>query len=431
VVVDAGIFLSLGGQRPLVAVTEELGKFARHYKAGGRWGTFLGGMMADMGGLAAHHGSRNYDNDGAIQLSAIAAAFRQADFPVADTRDMTKATKTSVERAEKFYRTVRERLRKEADPHTWQITRSFTDWLNENLLHTEDPSPGRVGDYTLYVTGHSLGGFLAQTVAASQGCAGVTFNAPGAAEYLAAAHLPVRHEPVPVRNLYRSHDVVGSYMTHLGDREPMVDFYMVPAEQGRLRRDWDQAEAECTRKRLEKTAEEKARYEAAMVDYQKEEKDHHKEMKEYQAGQDAHQAAQEKRTLLSQAAHGLARKLTVKSPSKPPQKPELASPADIAARVPNRFGPQRPWSEETYQACARTRYELAGYLLRNHSLASIIEELEHDAGIEAKAGQAETKADPGDGKATRAETRDPRVETKVPRVESKASPGESKGSSAH
>lgn len=62
---------------------------------------------------------------------------------------------------------------------------------------------------SLSLTGHSLGGYLAQSVASRTGVPAVTFNAPGAS----AVKKGENHN---ITNYIREHDVVGMFGTHLG-----------------------------------------------------------------------------------------------------------------------------------------------------------------------------------------------------------------------
>lgn len=64
------------------------------------------------------------------------------------------------------------------------------------------------------LTGHSLGGFLAQVVAAKRGNRAETFNAPGALGYLSGAALPP--ERPDILNHVRLWDIVGTKGCHIG-----------------------------------------------------------------------------------------------------------------------------------------------------------------------------------------------------------------------
>ena len=60
------------------------------------------------------------------------------------------------------------------------------------------------------VTGHSLGGFIAQIIAAENGLRAVTFNALGARNYKKSK------ENKGIRNIVRKNDIVGRFGKHLG-----------------------------------------------------------------------------------------------------------------------------------------------------------------------------------------------------------------------
>jgi hypothetical protein len=66
------------------------------------------------------------------------------------------------------------------------------------------------------LTGHSLGGFVAQVIAAEQNRPAITFNAPGAASYLCEHGINPFIGP-PVTNHIRIHDIVGRLGCHSGE----------------------------------------------------------------------------------------------------------------------------------------------------------------------------------------------------------------------
>jgi hypothetical protein len=78
---------------------------------------------------------------------------------------------------------------------------------------------GSSSEFISYVTGHSLGGFLAQLVCAqNRSLHGITFNAPGAAQFLKEESR--NHE---IYNYVREHDVVGTLGTHIGETRQLKD----------------------------------------------------------------------------------------------------------------------------------------------------------------------------------------------------------------
>jgi hypothetical protein len=62
---------------------------------------------------------------------------------------------------------------------------------------------------SLSITGHSLGGYLAQAVASRTGVPAVTFNAPGASAMK-------KGDAHNITNYIRAHDIVGMFGTHIG-----------------------------------------------------------------------------------------------------------------------------------------------------------------------------------------------------------------------
>lgn len=99
------------------------------------------------------------------------------------------------------------------------VSRAFLD----RVLTMTDLAGRPITIASITVTGHSLGGFLAQIIAAERGARGVTFNAPGAQH-----HAPSLHGAI-VRNLARRHDVVGTFGVHLGTTELVDDVSRKPA----------------------------------------------------------------------------------------------------------------------------------------------------------------------------------------------------------
>jgi hypothetical protein len=72
------------------------------------------------------------------------------------------------------------------------------------------------------LVGHSLGGFIAQVLAAEEAVGAVTFNAPGAANY--NAKLRGRQ----IRNVSRKNDVVGTLGKHIGSSVWVADLKFDP-----------------------------------------------------------------------------------------------------------------------------------------------------------------------------------------------------------
>lgn len=117
-----------------------------------------------------------------------------------------------------------------AGPRVPKATRAMDDQLAvsrrflDEVLATKNLDGRTITVADVTVTGHSLGGFIAQIVAAEHGARGVTFNGPGAQHYAPALHSLV------VRNLVRRHDVVGNFGVHIGTTEYWDD---VPLKAGK------------------------------------------------------------------------------------------------------------------------------------------------------------------------------------------------------
>jgi len=73
----------------------------------------------------------------------------------------------------------------------------------------------RVNREKIVVTGHSLGGALAQAVGAKHGVETHAYNAPGMANFLAKENIPVANNN-KITNHARSTDVVGNRLDHIG-----------------------------------------------------------------------------------------------------------------------------------------------------------------------------------------------------------------------
>ncbi len=73
-------------------------------------------------------------------------------------------------------------------------------------------------DESVAITGHSLGGFLAQVVGAKTGHTTITFNAPGAQGFF-----PEIKSSKNICNYIRKSDIVGNFGTHIGQTEVMPD----------------------------------------------------------------------------------------------------------------------------------------------------------------------------------------------------------------
>jgi len=72
-------------------------------------------------------------------------------------------------------------------------------------------------NYRLIVTGHSLGGFFAQIIAAKKGLDAITFNAPGAKAWMDQYALKI-HEKCSITNYVRTSDLAASLGTHIGKK---------------------------------------------------------------------------------------------------------------------------------------------------------------------------------------------------------------------
>jgi pimeloyl-ACP methyl ester carboxylesterase len=157
--------------------------------------------------------------------------FEELDTPFLAV-DPGKDLRVARTRALAFYDQVCQSLREEA--------KAKSSWLSflKGLIQPEDDHLDEVGGYAVYVTGHSMGGFLAQIVAATRGCNMVTFAAPGALDYLEANQLPSgSRRGFETINFRRDNDLVGAFGDQLGTTFRLGNFMGSPAERRQLL-DW-------------------------------------------------------------------------------------------------------------------------------------------------------------------------------------------------
>lgn len=80
----------------------------------------------------------------------------------------------------------------------------------KRVMAMKDNKGRKLSKSRVTLVGHSLGGFIAQVLAAEQAVPAVTFNAPGAANY------NKNLKSVRIRNVSRKSDVVGTIGKHIG-----------------------------------------------------------------------------------------------------------------------------------------------------------------------------------------------------------------------
>lgn len=80
----------------------------------------------------------------------------------------------------------------------------------KRVMGMKDSKGRKLSKERVTLVGHSLGGFIAQVLAAEQAVPAVTFNAPGAANYNS------KLRSTKIRNISRKSDVVGTIGKHIG-----------------------------------------------------------------------------------------------------------------------------------------------------------------------------------------------------------------------
>jgi len=364
VAVDAGMFLAIAGNRPQEVIAKQLRQLGRHY--GGIEGTAMDVAAAGLGTIRAS------DDGGTWLHEALKVALFSAGLPYEMNGDLRVLTKTSCDHAITFFKKTRDGLLKEAgDPEGTRITKALirSGWW-------KDPRANTPGGYTIYLTGHSLGGFLAQVVGATQGANTVTFAAPGAQEYLTACKLRTKDlTPFTVRQLSRANDLVGSFGTHVGQAVPLCDFYDSPVERERLQSAVDAVERDLAPRRAAWLTREREAHRIRLAAYEKEMEAHALLLAAYQAAVAKQEAERAKMGWLEWGKSKWAG-----GPTRPaePQRP-LEPTVEMARReFPNRYlAKGSGWQDWAKVHCKG----VPGYFYTNHSLEGIIHQFERESGL--------------------------------------------------
>ncbi len=82
----------------------------------------------------------------------------------------------------------------------------------------------KFSNYDFYVTGHSLGGFLAQIVGAKNNTETYTFNAPGASNVFKTMYPNVQFDHNLITNIIRRNDIFGTFDTHIGTLKKLPNY---------------------------------------------------------------------------------------------------------------------------------------------------------------------------------------------------------------
>lgn len=364
VAVDAGMFLTIAGKRPHKVIAGQLGQLGRHYQ---------GDEGAAMVAAAAMLDAIPPSDDGGTWLHpALKVGLFAMGLPFSVDGDLRTLTKTSCDHAIAFFKKTRGELLKEAgDPEGWRITKALikSGWK-------ADPRESSPNGYAIYLTGHSLGGFLAQVVGATQGANTVTFAAPGAQEYLAASGLGTKDlKPFTVRQIFRANDLVGSFGTHVGQSVPLCNFYDSPVERERLQAAVDASERDCAPKRAAWLVKEQETFRIRLAAYEGEKVAYAPLLAAYQASVEKLEAERAKMGWMEWGRSTLAG-----GPTKPAEPKRPVEPTAQMAwnAFPNPYlakGPSlKDWAKVHYGG-------VVGYFYTNHSLEGIIHQFEREGGL--------------------------------------------------
>ena len=353
IIVDGGLFLTVAGDNAVPVVLKEMSKFSTHYGTVAAVGTTVAAVLASQFNMAP-------EGKEAVQELMLDQAFGRLGITYDPDYPVEAHTWAIVKHATAFFTKTMRNLHKDFNQeYQPSALQGAAHWMGLKA----DPRTAPPAGYEVYVTGHSLGGFLAQLVAAKEGVPAVTFNAPGAEEYATKRKLALKSLAL-IRNIYRANDIVGSFATHLGLSEEAKNFYDDRPEAGRLEAAFDQEEKKCQVKRRQQLERERQAFPARMERFAAEQANYLRAMATYQEELAAFEAKHEHRYTVNRWLVSLA-----SAPAKPIAPTEPAEPTLEAIHIRNRFG-------YSNQARARELYGMAGYVLNNHSLERIIEGLE-------------------------------------------------------
>jgi hypothetical protein len=369
IAVDGGMFLTIAGKRPAVVIGAHMEMMGDHY--GG-----VKGAAISTAGLALAEAVPESETGGAWLHKSFKVGLTLLGMPYRPDRDLRTLTSISCDHAIEFFQKTRQKLIEEAG----ESKASLVTKLAIRQGWSADPNVLHPGGYTIYLTGHSLGGFLAQIVGATQGANTITFAAPGVQEYLAARKLPtVDLAPFTVRQVIREHDVVGSFGTHVGLSELLCDFYDSPVERERLEAAVAAADRDLQPQRAAWLAQKQEAYRAQLSAYQAELASLPARLAEYNK-KVAQREAELKKMGWAEWASERAKDAWKGGPIPPtaPVPPVAPTVQEAQEAFPN------PYLAEgnTPQGWAKVdRNGVIGYFYTNHSLEGIIHQLEWEQNL--------------------------------------------------
>jgi len=367
ILADMGIFLELAGEDHLGAIQGELAKFRAHYGydkmlAKADMAVAVGRVAS---GLLEAYGSEPVKDfaKGAAEF-ALTQAFGNLGLGFLDPEDIKFTTRAIVDNALAFYEKTIHGKGTRQDPG--MIRQGI-----HALWHGHKKALPELDGYTIRVTGHSLGGFLAQIVAGTHGSQAVAFSAPGAAEYARKTKRHVK-DPGGIRNICRENDFVSRFGTHLGRTDWLRNFWEVSPVGDELQAAWAVEESACLPRRQEALRLELAARPDRLRAYERARELHDKKSAEYDAAKAAYDA---RLSAMSWGEWAKAPRFAMERPVAPvpPPEPTLDT---VYAAAPNRLG-------RTYDGLrmAKAKYGLEGYMRRNHDLNLIIRQLELEMGL--------------------------------------------------
>ncbi|GEM_PF-2619198 len=236
VVVDGGMMMAIVSPGETTSLSLQIMKTLSDYDGGRRLVPFMNAINP----VAAPASAVGPAPGAHVHLSAnqqARIAFEELEIPCRTANpggELKKARKEAV----RFFDEVCTSLTAEAHAKmSWSSYAASWVWPKE-------PVPGEVGGFTVHVTGHSLGGFVAQIVAAGRECHMMTFAAPSASNHLEKTGVKAGKRKGLTRvNFIRDNDLMRGSGGSFGHTFKLSSFDANPEERRRLEHEWARVSA--------------------------------------------------------------------------------------------------------------------------------------------------------------------------------------------